>query len=75
MSIDDCIEAYANIFDRVLTKKRVRHVVRNRVHHMFDTAEFEWAIKDVMYKQIARKRSTENMLLRDGNGLNVPCKV
>lgn len=69
MSIDDCIETYADLFDRVFRKKRHRIGLRGNLQGRFDTQELEQAIKDA----IVKCGLPEDELFKDLPG--APCKV
>ena len=75
MDIDQCINAYISMFDRVFQKKRHRITIRGKVQDRFDTQELEKAIKEIVFDQCGRQKGAENTLLRDGDGQKVQCKV
>lgn len=70
MDIDECINTYINLFDRVF-KKRHRVTIMNKVQARFDTKDLEKAIKEIVLKQ----SGSENTLLCDGDGQKVQCKM
>ena len=51
MSVDDCIEAYASLSDKVFQKKRQGISILGKVQARFDSKELENAIKQVIEKQ------------------------
>ena len=61
MTIDDCINAYATLSDRVFQEKRYRVNMRGNVRGRFDSAELESAIKKIIVDQ----GFDENELLKD----------
>ena len=69
MSVDDCIEAYLSLSDKVFQKKRGKLSLVGKIQGRFDSAELEQAIKRVVKGQ----RLEENALLQDD--LDAPCKV
>ena len=75
MAIDQCIDAYVNMFDQVFKKKRLPVTIRGRIQDRFDTQALEKAIKEVVLNQCGRPNGAENALLQDGDGRNVRCKV
>lgn len=48
MDIDDCIEAYISMSDRIFTKKRHRLGMRGDIQGRFDTVELENSIKNII---------------------------
>jgi hypothetical protein len=61
MSIDDCIDAYLSLSDRVFKKKSHRVTVRGHIQGRFDSEELAQAVKEVVTKQGLQ----EDALLRD----------
>jgi hypothetical protein len=69
MSIEECIEAYLQLSDRVFKKKRHRVTVKGKIQGRFDSDELERAVKEV----IAKQKLQEDALLKDA--ADAPCKV
>jgi hypothetical protein len=69
MSIDECIDAYLTLSDRVFIKKRHRVTVKGKTQGRFDSDELERAVKEV----IAKQGLQEDALLKDA--ADAPCKV
>jgi hypothetical protein len=69
MSIDECIEAYLQLSDRVFKKKRHRVTVKGKIQGRFDSDELERAVKEV----IAKQGLPEDALLKDA--ADASCKV
>jgi hypothetical protein len=69
MTIDDCINAYLSLSDRVFQKKRHRISVKGRTQGRFDYEELAQAVKEV----ITRQGLPEDVLLRDAS--ETACKV
>jgi hypothetical protein len=69
MTIDECIDAYILLSDRVFQKRRHRVTIRGNVQGRFDSDELERAIKEIVVK----KKLPENALLKDSP--NAKCKV
>jgi hypothetical protein len=69
MSIDDCIDAYLLLSDRIFQKKRHRVTVKGNIQGRFDSDELERAIKEVVVAQ----GLPENTLLKDTS--DNACKV
>jgi hypothetical protein len=61
MSIDDCIDAYLSLSDRIFQKKRHRVTVKGNIQGRFDSDVLERAIKEVVVAQ----GLPENTLLKD----------
>ena len=70
MSIDDCIDAYSNMMDKVFKKKAKRLKLNGELQARFDTAELERCIKFVV-KTYGMGRD-ENLLMQDHK---LKCKV
>jgi hypothetical protein len=51
MSIDECIDAYLSISDRVFQIKRHRSTVKDEIQGRFDSHELERAVKKVIKAQ------------------------
>jgi hypothetical protein len=75
MDIDECIDAYVDLFDRVFKKKRHPVTFRGKIQDRFDTKEQEDAIKEIVFQRCGQQKGSENALLRDGDSQNVRCKV
>ncbi|KAH8595394.1 hypothetical protein B0O99DRAFT_686812 [Bisporella sp. PMI_857] len=69
MSIDDCIDAYLSLSDRVFQKQRHRVTVKGNIQGRFDSEELARAVKEVITAQDLQ----ENALLKDVS--NGACKV
>ncbi len=69
MSIDDCINAYLSLSDRIFQKKRHRVTVKGDMQGRFDSDELARAVKEVVVAQ----GLPENTLLKDVS--DVACKV
>ena len=69
MSIDDSIDAYLSLSDRIFQKKRHRVTVKGNVQGRFDSEELTRAVKEVIKKQGLQ----EDTLLKDAPG--AACKV
>jgi patatin-like phospholipase/acyl hydrolase len=68
MTIDECIDAYTTLSDKVFEKKSHRVNLKGKLHGRFDSAGLERAVKDV----IANRGLGEDALLKDTDS---PCKV
>ena len=69
MTVDDCIEAYAALSDRVFKKKHHRVGATGNIQGRFDSLELERAIKEIVMKCGLDK----DELLQDT--LDTTCKV
>ena len=69
MSIDECINAYLQLSDRIFQKKRHRVTVKGKIQGRFDSDELERAVKEVIKGQGLQ----EDALLKDTP--NASCKV
>ena len=69
MSIDESINAYLSLSDRVFQKKRHRLTTKGNVQGRFDSDELERAVKKVVITQGLQ----EDTLLKDVS--NDACKV
>jgi hypothetical protein len=61
MSIDDCIDAYLSLSDRVFQKKKHRVTVKGNIQGRFDSEELARAVKEVVTAQNLK----EDVLLKD----------
>lgn len=69
MTIDECIDAYTSLSNKVFEKKSHRVTIKGMVQGRFDTAELERAVK-----QILRDRGFDpGTLLKDSSSAS--CKV
>lgn len=68
MTVDECIEAYAALSDKVFQKRRHRLTLKGKVQGRFDSSELERTIKSII-KQAGLK---EDAPFIDSNG---KCKV
>jgi hypothetical protein len=69
MSIDECIDAYLQLSDRIFQKKRHRVTVKGKIQGRFDSDELERAVKEVAKGQGLQ----EDALLKDT--ADASCKV
>ena len=69
MSIDECIDAYLQLSDRIFQKKRHRVTVKGKIQGRFDSDELERAVKEVIKGQGLQ----EEALLKDTP--DASCKV
>jgi hypothetical protein len=69
MSIDECINAYLSLSDRVFQKKWHRVTTRGNIQGRFDSEELTRAVKEVVISQGLQ----EDVLLKDT--LDDVCKV
>ena len=68
MTVDECIDAYTSLFDRVFEKKSHRVKIRGELQGRFDAAELERSVKQIL----ASRGLGEDALLKDGDS---SCKV
>ena len=69
MSIDECIDAYLSLSDRIFQKKRHRVTIKGNIQGRFDSEELERAVKEVVTAQ----GLSEDTLLKDES--DDACKV
>lgn len=69
MSIDECVDAYLSLSDRVFQKKRHRVTIKGRIQSRFDSEELERAVKEMVTAQGLQK----DALLKDAS--DDACKV
>jgi hypothetical protein len=69
MPVDECIDAYVSLSDRVFEKRRHCVTIKGRVQGRFDSAALEHAIKEI----VASQGLTEDALLKDD--ADARCKV
>ena len=69
MSIDDSIDAYLSLSDRIFQKKRHRVTVKGNIQGRFDSEELARAVKEVIKQQGLQ----EDTLLKDTP--EAACKV
>jgi hypothetical protein len=69
MSIDDCIDAYLSLSDRVFQKKRHRVAIKGNIQGRFDSDELSRTVKEVVTAQELQ----EDALLKDVS--DDACKV
>jgi hypothetical protein len=69
MSINECINTYLSLSDRVFQKKRHRVSGKLKIQGRFDSEELERAVREVITKQ----GLPENALLKDPS--DTACKV
>jgi len=69
MSVDDCIDAYLSLSDRIFQKKRHRVTGKGDIQGRFDSDELTRAVKEVIKAQLL----PEDTLLKDN--LENACKV
>lgn len=85
MDVDSCIQTYTTAFDRVFgsnpTLKRPSRVTKYKAK--YESAELERTLRETLLRAAGRssRREAQSMrgrdqpLMRDGNGLDVRCKV
>jgi hypothetical protein len=61
MSIDECIEAYLSLSDRVFQKKRLPMGITGKIQGRFDSEELTRVVKEV----VRGKGLQEDALLKD----------
>lgn len=69
MTVDECIDAYVSLSDRIFQKQRHRVTIKGRVQGRFDSDELERATKEI----IVRQGLAEDALLKDAP--DAKCKV
>lgn len=69
MSIDECIDAYLALSDRIFQKKRHHVTIKGNIQGRFDSEELAQAVKEV----VTRKELQGNALLKDAS--DDACKV
>ena len=69
MTVDECIDAYVSLSDRVFQKRRHRVTIKGLVQGRFDSEELKRAIKEI----IVRQGLAEDALLKDAP--DAKCKV
>ena len=69
MTVDECIDAYVSLSDRIFQKRRHRVTIKGRVQSRFDSDELERAIKEMIVKQGLET----DVLLKDSP--DAKCKV
>lgn len=69
MSIDECIDAYLQLSDRIFRKKRHRLTIKGKIQGQFDSEELERAVKEI----ITKRGLQEDALLKDES--DAACKV
>jgi hypothetical protein len=69
MTVDECIDAYVSLSDRVFQKQRHRVTIKGQVQGRFNSEELERAIKEIVSKQ----GLAEDALLKDAP--DAKCKV
>jgi hypothetical protein len=69
MTVDDCIDAYVSLSDKVFQKRRHRVTIKGNVQERFDPDELERAIKGI----VVRQGLEEDALLKDSP--DAKCKV
>lgn len=69
MTVDDCIDAYSSLSERVFQKRRHRVSIRGRPQGRFDSDELARAIREIVVQQ----GLAENALLKDTK--DAKCKV
>ena len=68
MTVDECIDAYTTLSDRVFEKKSHRVNIKGKLQGRFDSAALELAVKNIL---VSRSLG-EDALLKDTDS---PCKV
>ena len=69
MSVDECIDAYLSLLDRVFQKKRHQVTTKSNIQDRFDSKKLERTMKEV----VTRQGLQEDTLLKDPS--NDACKV
>jgi len=69
MTVDECIDVYVLLLDRIFQKQRHLVTIKGRVQGRFDSDELERAIKEI----VARQGLAEDALLKDAP--DTKCKV
>lgn len=69
MSINECIDAYLSLSDRIFQKKRHRVTIKGSIQSRFDSEELERVVKEVVTAQGLQK----DELLKDAS--DDACKV
>jgi patatin-like phospholipase/acyl hydrolase len=68
MTVDECIDAYTALSDRVFEKKSHRVNIKGKLQGRFDTAALEQAVKEIL----VTRGLGEDALLKDSDS---SCKV
>ena len=68
MTVDECIDAYTALSDRIFEKKSHRVHIKGKLQGRFDSAELERAVRNILINRGLR----EDALLKDPDS---PCKV
>ena len=61
MTVNECIDAYVSLSDRIFQKQRHRVTIKGRVQGRFDSDQLERAIKEI----VVRQGLAEDTLLKD----------
>jgi hypothetical protein len=69
MTVDECIDAYISLSDRIFQKRRHRVTIKGNIQGRFDSDELERAIKEI----VVRQGLEEDALLKDSP--DAKCKV
>lgn len=69
MTIDECIDAYLNLSEKVFQKKRSRFGLTGQIRGRFDSVELERAVKETIKERGLR----DDVLLKDSD--EAACKV
>jgi hypothetical protein len=69
MSVDECIDAYCKLSERVFQQTKHRLKLSGRVQGRFDSKELESAIKEIL----RNRKLEEDTLLKNDSDSN--CKV
>ena len=69
MTVDECIDAYVSLSDKVFQKQRHRVTIKGHIQGRFDSDKLENAIKEI----VVRKGLEEDVLLQDSR--DAKCKV
>jgi hypothetical protein len=64
MSIEECIDAYTSLSDKVFEKQRYRVTVKGKIQGRFDTVALERAVKTDISKAGPRRGCTAQGLSR-----------
>ena len=62
MTVDECIDAYVLLSDRIFQKRRHRVTIKGHVQGRFDSDELEKAIKEIVVKKrLGRERAVAGL--------------
>ena len=64
MTVDECIDVYVLLSDRIFQKRRHRVTIKGHVQGRFDSDELEKAIKEIVVKGLGRERTVAGLSRR-----------